>query len=248
MRIKSALMGAVAAALMLGQPLQAAEMTQSDVEQIVRDYLLKNPEILVEMSNNLRAKQESMQAENDKGLIKSHAKQLYNNQDPEIGNPKGSLTIVEFFDYNCGYCKRAHPLVAELLKEDKDIRYIYKQFPILSETSYQAARVALAVQLTQPAKYQAFHDKLAGHRGALSEQSQIEALAKEAGIDWAQVTKSLKDPRIDQNISTNRALAEALNISGTPAFIVGDQVLRGAPRDLASLKTFIQDVRDGKGS
>ncbi|ALP42708.1 DsbA family, Com1-like subfamily protein [Aeromonas schubertii] len=248
MRIKSVLIGALAGATLMGLPLQAAELTKSDVEQIVRDYLLKNPEILVEMSNELRAKQESMQAANDKDLIKAHAKQLYDNKDPEIGNPKGSLTIVEFFDYNCGYCKRAHPLITELLKEDKDIRYIYKQFPILSETSLYAARAALAVQLTQPGKYQAFHDKLVAFQGHLSDQAQVEKLAKEAGVDWSKAKAKLEDPAISKSLGTNRALAEALGISGTPAFIVGDQVLRGAPRDLASLKAFIKDVRSGKSS
>lgn len=109
MRIKHALFAALTGATLLAAPVQASELTKSDVEQIVRDYLVKNPEILVEMSNALRAKQESQQAENDKTLIEAHAKQLFANQDPESGNPKGSLTVVEFFDYNCGYCKRAIP-------------------------------------------------------------------------------------------------------------------------------------------
>ena len=124
MKITHALFAALTGATLLAAPVQASELTKSDVEQIVRDYLVKNPEILVEMSNALRAKQESQQAENDKTLIEAHAKQLFANKDPESGNPKGSLTVVEFFDYNCGYCKRAHPLVQQLLDEDKDIRYI----------------------------------------------------------------------------------------------------------------------------
>lgn len=246
MKIKHALLCALTGATLLAAPVQASELTKSDVEQIVRDYLVKNPEILVEMSNALRAKQESQQAESDKALIKAHAQQLYSNKDPEMGNPKGSLTIVEFFDYNCGYCKRAHPLVEQLMAEDKDIRYIYKQFPILSETSYFAARAALAVQLGQPDKYQAFHEKLYAHQGPLSDEVQVKKVAEEAGVNWSKVEAKIKDGSIDQNLGTNRALAEALGISGTPAFIIGDQILRGAPRDLASLKSFIKDVRAGK--
>ncbi|MCF7720352.1 DsbA family protein [Aeromonas jandaei] len=246
MTIKNALFCALAGVTLLASPVQASELTKSDVEQIVRDYLVKNPEILVEMSNALRAKQESQQAESDKALIKAHAQQLYGNKDPEMGNPKGSLTIVEFFDYNCGYCKRAHPLVEQLMAEDKDIRYIYKQFPILSETSYFAARTALAVQLGQPDKYQAFHEKLYAHQGPLSDEAQVKKVAEEAGVNWSKVEAKIKDGSIDQNLGTNRALAEALGISGTPAFIIGDQILRGAPRDLASLKSFIKDVRAGK--
>lgn len=245
MKIKSALLGALAGAALFGMPLQAAEMTKSDVEQIVRDYLLNHPEILVEMSNNLRAKQESMQAQNDKSLVQAHAKALFANKaDPQTGNPDGSLTIVEFFDYNCGYCKRAHPLVAELLKKDKDIRYIYKQFPILTETSYYAARVALAVQLSDPSRYMALHEKLIGFNGPLNDEAQVQKLAKEAGVNWDKVKATLSDPRIDQSISQNRALAEALGVSGTPAFIVGDQILRGAPRDLASLEEVVKEARN----
>ena len=165
---------------------------------------------------------------------------------PVLGNPDGDVTLVEFFDYNCGYCKRAHPLVQQLLDEDKDIRYIYKQFPILSETSYYAARAALAVQLGQPDKFQAFHDKLYAHQGSLADEAQVQAIAKSAGVDWSKVEAKIKDGSIDQNLGTNRALAEAMSISGTPGFIIGDQILRGAPRDLASLKAIVKDVRAGK--
>ena len=124
MRIKHALLCALTGATLLAAPVQASELTKSDVEQIVRDYLVKNPEILVEMSNALRAKQESQQAENDKTLIEAHAKQLFANKDPESGNPKGSLTVVEFFDYNCGYCRRAHDDMSALLEKDKNIQVI----------------------------------------------------------------------------------------------------------------------------
>ncbi|MGL4251906.1 MAG: DsbA family protein [Aeromonas sp.] len=246
MTIKKALFCALAGVTLLVAPVHASELTKSDVEQIVRDYLVKNPEILVEMSNALRAKQESQQAESDKALIKAHAQQLYGNKDPEAGNPKGTLTIVEFFDYNCGYCKRAHPLVKQLMAEDKDIRYIYKQFPILSESSYFAARAALAVQLGQPDKYEAFHEKLYSHQGPLSDEAQVKQIAEAAGVDWSKVKAKLKDGAIDQNLGTNRELAGAMAISGTPAFIIGDQIMRGAPRDLASLKGIIKDVRAGK--
>ncbi|MGL5031772.1 MAG: DsbA family protein [Aeromonas sp.] len=248
MTIKKTLFCALAGVALLATPAYASQLTKSDVEQIVRDYLLKNPEILVEMSNVLRAKQESEQAAGDKTLIKAHAKQLYGNNDPEIGNPKGSLTVVEFFDYNCGYCKRTHPLIEQLIAEDKDIRYIYKQLPILSETSKFAARVALAVQLGQPDKYPAFHEKLYTHQGPLTDDAQVKTLAQEAGVDWTKVEAKLKDGSINKNLATNRALAEGLGIAGTPAFIIGDQILRGAPQDLATLKAFIKDVRAGKSA
>ena len=246
MTIKHVLFYALAGVALLAAPVGASELTKSDVEQIVRDYLVKNPEILVEVSNALRAKQESQQADNDKELLNIHAKQLYANNDPEIGNPKASLTIVEFFDYNCGYCKRGHAMMQQLMADDKDIRYIYKQFPILGETSQFAARAALAVQLSQPDKYQTFHHKLNTHPGRLSSEGEVKQLAQAAGVDWSKVEAKIKDASIDQNLATNRLLAEGLAISGTPAFIIGDQVMRGAPRDLASLKALIKDVRAGK--
>ena len=246
MKLKHALIAALTGATLLAAPVQASELTKSDVEQIVRDYLVKNPELLVEMSNALRAKQESQQVATDKTLIKANAKLLYANDDPEMGNPKGSLTVIEFFDYNCGYCKRTHPLIQQLLDEDKDIRYIYKQLPILSPTSYFAARAAMAVELGQPDKFQSFHDKLYSHQGPLADEALVKKLAEDAGVDWSKVEAKLKDGSVDQNLATNRALAETMNISGTPGFIIGDQILRGAPRDLASLKGFIKDARAGK--
>ncbi|MFG0833831.1 DsbA family protein [Aeromonas bivalvium] len=244
--IKHALFCALAGAALFVAPAQASELTKSDVEQIVRDYLVKNPEILVEMSNALRAKQEGQQAENDKAMIKAHGKELFAAKDPEAGNPKGKLTLVEFFDYNCGYCKRAHPLIQQLLAADKDIRYIYKQFPILSQSSAYAARAALAVQLTQPEKYQAFHDALYAHQGPLADEAQIKQIAEGAGVNWSKAEARFKDASIDKALGTNRALAEAMGISGTPAFIIGDQILRGAPRDMASLTGAIEDVRAGR--
>ena len=117
----------------------AAEMSkteQANIEKIVHQYLVSHPEILIEMSNALRAKQETQQADTDKNLLQQHANQIFKQvDDPVTGNPQGTLTVVEFVDYNCGYCKRSAPLIQELLKKDKEIRYIYKEFPILSDTS-----------------------------------------------------------------------------------------------------------------
>lgn len=246
MTIKKAFLAVLTGAVLLAAPVNAVELTKNDVEQIVRNYLIKNPELLVEMSDALRSKQESQQVENDKRLIGTYQKQLLDNQDPEMGNPKGSLTVVEFFDYNCGYCKRAHNLVQQLMEDDKDIRYIAKQFPILSEVSLLAARAALAVKFSEPAKYQTFHDKLYTHAGPLTDEGQIKAVAKEVGLDWGKLQKHMSDERIDENLAVNRQLAQALSISGTPAFIVGDQIIRGAPRDLAALKSVISSVRESK--
>lgn len=246
MRIKHALFAALTGATLLAAPVQASELTKSDVEQIVRDYLVKNPEIFGRDVQRPACQAGEPAGRERQDADRSPCQAALRQPDPESGNPKGSLTVVEFFDYNCGYCKRAHPLIQQLLSEDKEIRYIYKQFPILSETSYYAARAALAVKLGQPDKYQAFHDKLYAHQGPLSDEARVKDVARAAGVDWSKVEAKIKDGSIDQNLGTNRALAEAMAISGTPAFIIGDQILRGAPRDLASLKAIIKDVRAGK--
>ncbi|WP_024870592.1 DsbA family protein [Tolumonas lignilytica] len=229
---------------MLSFSTVAAEMTKAEVEKIVREYLVSNPEILIEMSNALRAKQEMQQSETDKALLKKHANQLFQQaDDPVTGNPKGSLTIVEFVDYNCGYCKRSAPLVQELLKKDQDIRYIYKEFPILTETSVIASKAALAVNALFPAKYAAFHDALMAHEGALKSTDDIASIAQGLGLDWNKISEKAKDPAIERKIAINHAMAQTLNITGTPAFIIGDQLLRGAPQTLDMLEQSVHQAR-----
>ncbi len=225
-------------------PTSAAEMTKAEVEKIVREYLVSNPEILIEMSNALRAKQETQQSEMDKALLKKHANQLFQQaDDPVAGNPKGSLTIVEFVDYNCGYCKRSAPLVTQLLESDKDIRYIFKEFPILTDTSMLAAKAALAVNELYPGKYEAFHNALMAHEGVLKTKGDIEAVAKSLSLDWAKIDQKSQDPAYDKKIAVNHAIAQTLNITGTPAFIIGDQLLRGAPQSYDMLEQSVKQAR-----
>ena len=238
--------GVLVACAALALPLAACQKQEDDFGQKVRAYLLAHPEVIEEAVVKLQQNKEGAAHEAARASLAQYRDQLERDPRDFVANPNGSITVVEFFDYNCGYCKRPHPLIQQLLAEDKDIRYIYKQFPILSETSYYAARAALAVKLGQPDKYQAFHDKLYAHQGPLSDEAQVKDVARAAGVDWSKVEAKIKDGSIDQNLGTNRALAEAMSISGTPAFIIGDQILRGAPRDLASLKGFIKDVRAGK--
>ena len=163
--------------------------------------------------------------------------------DPVTGNPQGTLTVVEFVDYNCGYCKRSAPLIQELLKKDKEIRYIYKEFPILSDTSVYASKAALAVNALEPAKYEAFHNALMAHPGALKSNDDVMNVAKKQGLDWSKIVAKINDPAIDKKIATNHAIAQTLNITGTPAFIIGDQLLRGAPQSLEMLEESIKQAR-----
>jgi protein-disulfide isomerase len=225
----------------------AAEMSkteQANIEKIVHQYLVSHPEILIEMSNALRAKQETQQADTDKNLLQQHANQIFKQaDDPVTGNPQGTLTVVEFVDYNCGYCKRSAPLIQELLKKDKEIRYIYKEFPILSDTSVYASKAALAVNALEPAKYEAFHNALMAYPGALKSNDDVMNVAKKQGLDWSKIVAKINDPAIDKKIATNHAIAQTLNITGTPAFIIGDQLLRGAPQSLEMLEESIKQAR-----
>lgn len=224
--------------------VSAADMTQEQVEKIVHQYLVSHPEVLIEMSNALRAKQEAQQTESDKALVAKYASQLFQQaDDPVVGNPKGSLTIVEFSDYNCGYCKHSAPIISELLKKDTDIRYIYKEFPILTDTSVYAAKAALAVNMIYPTRYAAFHDALMSHSGALATNADVAAIAKKQGLDWKVISAKLDDSKITEKLKANQNLAQSLNITGTPAFVIGDQLLRGAPQSLDILEQTIQDGR-----
>lgn len=224
--------------------VSAAEMTQEQVEKIVHDYLLAHPEILIEMSKSLQDKQEAQQADADKTLVSKYAHQLFQQaNDPVIGNPKGHLTIVEFMDYNCGYCKHSAPLITELLKKDTDIRFIYKEFPILSDTSVYAAKAALAVNMLYPTRYEAFHNALMAHSGALTSNKDVENIAKSQGLEWSNIEKKMSDSKIDEKLKDNQTLAQSLSINGTPAFVIGNQLLRGAPKSLDILESAITDAR-----
>ncbi len=221
-------------------PAAAAELQRSDVEQIVREYLVSHPELLIDMSNSLRAKQEAEQEKADVTLINQHRQAIYNQaQDPIGGNVKGSITIVEFFDYNCGYCKRAKPAVMEVLGENKEIRYIYKEFPILSETSYLASRAALAVQRLHPEKYEAFHNALMSRQSPLKDERELATVAKEQGLDWGAIQAKAKSPEIEKQLQENHKLAQQLGLTGTPAFIIGETILRGAPRSADDIRAML---------
>jgi protein-disulfide isomerase len=246
MKLKSlatALMGGLITFSSIAAEMSATE--QAKIEKVVHQYLVAHPEVLIEMSNALRAKQETQQAESDKMLLKQQSNQIFKQtDDPVTGNLQGNLTIVEFVDYNCGYCKRSAPLIQELLKKDKEIRYIYKEFPILSDTSVYASKAALAVNALFPEKYDAFHNALMAHEGPLKTNTDIADIAKALGLDWNKIAAKLNDPAIEKKISANHAMAQTLNITGTPAFIIGDQLLRGAPQSLDMLEDSIAQARN----
>jgi len=212
------------------------------IERIVRDYLLKNPEVILEAIENLEKKR----AENAQGAAKAaiaerRAELIDDPDSPIAGNPNGDIAIVEFFDYRCPYCKQVVPTLAQLLKEDPKLRLVHKELPILGPDSVVATRAALAARKQN--KYHPMHAALMRTR-ALDEAS-ILKLAAELGLDTARLKADMQSPETDEIIERNRRLARALNITGTPAFIIGDALVPGAI-DLRALKSLVAEARAAK--
>lgn len=222
---------------------QALTKDQQDaVRALIRDTLVNNPEILREAFAALQVKEEAAQAAQQAAALKTHAKALYATPtDPVLGNPKGDVTLVEFFDYRCGYCKAVMKTVMDVVEGDGNVRFVLKEFPILGPESRIAARFALAAR--EQGKYQPFHLALMAHRGAYTEEA-INTLAKEAGLDAARLAKDAASPKIQAELEANYALAQALGINGTPAFAVGDTLMPGAV-SADTLKQAIAEARKG---
>jgi len=223
-----------AAMLCLSAPVAALDITaMNDAErqvfrQEIRAYLLENPEVLMEAIAVLEQRQKEAQTFNDESLIAVNAEALFLDQNSYMGgNPEGDVTIVEFLDYRCGYCKRAHPEVTELINSDGNIRYIIKEFPILGDQSVLASRFAIStLQNVGPEAYAKVHDALMTFRGDIS-QSSLKRLAKSLDLDAGLIMKAMDSDDVSAVISENRALAQRMQITGTPSFVMGAQMVRG---------------------
>jgi protein-disulfide isomerase len=210
------------------------------VRKLVRDYLVKNPEVLVEAMKALREKQRTAARERLAKAIAENAKEIYKDpHSPVGGNVKGDVTIVEFFDYQCGYCKAVFERLTKTVNEDGKIRFVYKEFPILGPASVVAAKAALAARAQ--GKYVAFHNALMRFRGRLS-QDAVFAIAKSVGLDADRLAKDMAKPEIKNMIDKNMQLARALKINGTPAFVIGKQLVPGALNE-SMLKAYIERAR-----
>jgi protein-disulfide isomerase len=217
------------------------------IEKIVHDYLLKHPEVLQEVMSELEQRQQAAAEEQHKAAVKANAQTLFNSPDEVVlGNPQGNVTFVEFFDYNCGYCKHAMSDMLTLMKSDPKLRIVLKEFPVLGPGSVEAARVAVAVRMQAPKKYLEFHTKLLGGRGH-ADQAHALAVAKEMGLDMARLQKDMKSPEVDKTLKQDFKLAEALGLNGTPSYVIGDSVIVGAI-GLQGLEQKINTARCGKAS
>jgi len=218
-----------AAAIALSGGTAAAQTVQRDeIEKIVREYILKNPEIVRDAIIELRRRDELAETQQRSTALKSQQTKLFNSpRGVVVGNPKGNVTLVEFFDYNCGYCKKALGDISELLKNDPNLKIVLKELPILSPGSVEAARVGIAVRIQDPSKYLAFHRILLGGRGEANAARAL-AAAKEAGLDIERIKKDMNSAEVEATLQESAELAEALKVSGTPTYVLADQVIPGA--------------------
>lgn len=210
----------------------------------IRTYLLENPEVIIEVMNKLETRQAEQQASADVALVLSNADALFNDDHSWVGgNPDGDITLVEFMDYRCGFCRRAAPEVDSLLSSDGNIRLIVKEFPILGEASVISSRFAIAtLQVAGDEAYKQMHDALLEFTGDLTEVT-LKRLAESYGLDAEAITARMNSDEITAIIADNRRLAQALQINGTPTFVLEDQMLRGfLPAD--QMATLIAEMRN----
>jgi protein-disulfide isomerase len=225
------------------------DQQKSAIGDLVRDYLLKNPEVLQDAMAELEKRQKDADRVSQKKAIDELQETLRgSSKNVVLGNPNGDITLVEFFDYNCGYCKRALSDIRELLKTDPKLRYIIKDFPVLGPDSIEAAVVAIAAKnQLKPEKYWEFHQKLLETKGRVGKERAMQ-VAKEVGIDQARLAKDMESPDIKASIEEAMKVGDALKVQGTPAFVVGDEVVFGAV-GYEPLKSAIASIRQcGKSS
>jgi protein-disulfide isomerase len=226
---------ALLAVALCGAPQAASAQSFSDtqrgdIETIIRNYLLAHPEVLEEAMTELNKRQAAAEAAKHEASVATNAEAIFNSpRGVVLGNKDGDVTFVEFFDYNCGYCKRAMADMLDLMKSDPKLKVVLKEFPVLSEGSVEAAKVAVAVRMQDPTgkKYLDFHQKLLGGRGP-ADKARALAAAKDAGLDTARIEKDLASPEVRATIEENFKLAEAMGMNGTPSYVIGKQVVIGA--------------------
>ncbi len=197
---------------------------KKDIEAVIENYLMENPEIIFESINKYRDEQRVAEIEQQKEALKTRQDDIISASSPSVGSEKPTVTVVEFFDYNCGYCKKAIDGLARIVKEDKDVKVVFKEFPILSESSEMAARWALAAD--KQGKYFEYHIALMEFKGPKNEDT-LSNLAKKVGLDVAKLKTDAASDAVSEEIRKTRELASELGINGTPAFIIGDQLSPG---------------------
>jgi protein-disulfide isomerase len=227
----------LAAALFLASPAMSPAQAQSfsadqreEIGTIVKEYLLAHPEVMQEITAELDKRQQAADVEKHRAAVADNKTTLFSSPHQVVlGNPQGNVTMVEFFDYNCGFCKRAMSDMLDLVKTNSNLKFVLKEFPVLGEGSVEAARVAVAVRMqdTSGKKYLEFHQKLLGGRGQ-ADKSRALAVAKEVGFDMGRIERDLGSDEVKKTIEEDMKLADALGVNGTPSYVIGDEVVIGA--------------------
>lgn len=243
----AAAIGAAAAAILFVPPALAQATFTSEQQRalgdIIRTYLMENPEVIAEAVRMLEEKQKLATEADAQRALTVHRQTLLNDPaTPSQGDATADVTVVEFFDYRCGVCRRVYPIVASLIGSDRKIRRVYKDWPILGPESVYAARAALASRFQN--KYIEFHHAMMESRVNLTEQLIID-IGVRVGLDKTQLLRDMERPEIEATLRRNFELADALKLNGTPSFVIGDNVVRGA-RDLDTLKNLVAEARARK--
>jgi protein-disulfide isomerase len=235
------------AALVWAVPLHAqtfSETQRGEIEGIVKAYLIAHPEVIQEVMTEIEKRQAEAEAEKHKEGVKQYSKVLfYSPRQVTLGNPDGDVTMVEFFDYNCGFCRRALADMLDLMKADPKLRVVLKEFPVLGPGSVEAAQVAVAVRMQDKdgKKYLEFHQKMLTSRGQ-ADRARALAVAKEVGLDMGRLEKDMASDEAKETIDENLKVAEALGLNGTPSYVIGTDVVVGAV-GLTALKEKVAAAR-----
>jgi protein-disulfide isomerase len=224
-------------------PAASAEFTPAQrqaIDAMIKDYIAKHPEEVVDALQLAKDKMEKEASDKASKVLASKKRDVFNDpQSPVGGNAKGDVTMVEFFDYRCPYCKMVEPKLEQLLGEDRELRFVYKEFPILGADSETASRAALAS--VKQGKYEALHRALMALKGQVDEEAVMKTAAS-VGLDTKRLAQDMKSPEIERALQANFDLADALDIHGTPAFIVGDQIVASAI-GISTMKDMIDAAR-----
>lgn len=205
-------------------------MEEKQIIDVVRNYLTENPEILVEMTTELDKRQQELQESQQREAISDNADALFRSEKAyTAGNPDGDVTVVEFFDYNCGFCRRAMPDVVKLVDNDDKVKVVFKELPIFGQESEEAAKGALAA--AKQGKYFEMHQKLFSEPGKANKEKVLR-IANEIGLDVPQLEKDMESADVQASLDEARDLAQQLGLQGTPLYLIGDRIIPGAPEDL----------------
>jgi protein-disulfide isomerase len=224
---------ALCLAVVAAAPVRAqsfSDTQRGEIERIVKEYLIAHPEVLQEVMAEFEKRQNAAELEKQMAGVRQHKEVLFNStHQVTLGNPQGDVTMVEFFDYNCGYCKRALSDMLQLIKTDPNLKVVLKEYPVLGPGSLEAAQVAVAVRMQDKTgkKYLDFHQRLLGARGP-ADKAHALAAANEAGFDVARIEKDLASDEVRETLRENMKIADAVGLNGTPSYVIGSDVVVGA--------------------